>query len=322
MFAVLAVLGSAAGCADDEPDAYGTFEAIEVQVSAEVGGTLLRFEPGEGAQLAAETVVGAVDTAALALQRQELLAQQRTTRARATESTAQIDVLQAQLSTAVEEYERTLRLYRAEAATAQQLNRSEGEVRVLRERIEAARAQTGVVREETGTVQARIDQIDERIRKSRIVNPLAGTVLATYAEPGEFVQPGQPLYRIASLDTLILRAYVAEEQLARLRIGERVTVRFDAGGGELATLAGRLTWISAKAEFTPTPIQTRDERAVQVYAVKIRVPNDGGALKIGMPGEVVFADASPEEELAASRAIEGSRTTSSMLLADRASSCL
>jgi HlyD family secretion protein len=277
-----------AACGRDEPDAYGNFEAEEVRVSAEIAGQLLHFSVTEGEQLPAGAVVGQIDTAELALQREELVAQRGAARTRTSEADAQIGVLRAQLATAQEEYQRTLRLFGQEAATARDLNRAEGEVRVLRERIRAARAQTAGAREETGGAEARTEQLVEQIRRARVVNPIAGTVLTTYAETGEFVQPGQPLYTIADLNTLVLRAYVSGEQLAQVRLGSNVHVRVDAGEGELMQLPGRVTWVASEAEFTPTPIQTRAERADQVYAVKISVPNRNGVLKIGMPGEVVF----------------------------------
>lgn len=271
-----------------EPDAYGNFETTEVVVSAEVGGRLERFEPDEGERLAAGTAVGLIDTTTLALQREELASRRRAARTRTTEAGAQVDVLRAQLATARDEYARTLRLYRAEAATAQRLNQARGEVRVLEERIEAARAGSGVAEEEVGGAEARISQVAEQIRRSTIVNPMTGTVLATYAEPGELVQPGAPLYKVASLDTLVLRAYVTGDQLPHVRLGQRVQVRVDAGPGEMRTLPGTVTWIAAEAEFTPTPIQTREERADLVYVVKVRVPDPGGLLKIGMPGELLL----------------------------------
>ncbi|HEX2189549.1 MAG TPA: HlyD family efflux transporter periplasmic adaptor subunit [Longimicrobiaceae bacterium] len=282
-------LAALAGCREEEPDAYGNFEADEVTVSAETAGQLLRFGAREGERLAAGAVVGLVDTVGLALQRRELASRQDAARTRTAEAEAQIGVLRAQLATAEEEHARTLRLFRAEAATAQQLNLAGGEVRVLRERIRAARAQTGAARGESGGAEARMEQVAEQIRRSRVVNPIAGTVLATYAGAGEWVQPGQPLYQVADLDTLTLRAYVSGAQLAGVRLGQRVRVRIDAGEGERAALPGRVSWISSRAEFTPTPIQTRDERVSQVYAVQVRVPNRGGVLKVGMPGEVEIA---------------------------------
>ena len=278
-------------CHKEKTDAYGNFEATEVVVSAEVGGQLLRFEPDEGERLAGGAFAALVDTTTQSLARQELVAQRSASATRVTEAEAQVGVLRAQLETAREEYARTLRLFRAQAATAQELNRWEGEVKTLEERIAAARAQAGAVGGDVGSVDARVAQAEERIRRSRVVNPIDGTVLTTYAEAGEFVQPGQPLYRIANLDTLILRAYVSGAQLAGVRIGAPVRVRIDRGEKEVEELPGRVSWVASQAEFTPTPIQTRDERTEQVYAVRVRVPNPGVRLKIGMPGEVVLAPA-------------------------------
>lgn len=280
-----------ASCGDDAADAYGNFEAEEIVVSAEAGGQLIAFGVEESAFLPAGAVVGQIDTSTLVHQRDEVGAQQRSASGRVAEAEAQIDVLEAQLLTALEEYERTARLFRAEAATARQMNLAEGEVRVLRERIEAARVQHGVARQEVGGADARRQQAEQRIADSRVTNPAAGTVLATYANEGEYVQPGQPLYKVADLGTMTLRAYVSGGQLAEVRLGAEVTVRIDDGEEEYRAMPGRVVWIASEAEFTPTPIQTRDERAELVYAVKIQVKNDGQALKIGMPVDVDFAPA-------------------------------
>lgn len=296
----LAVLALAA-CGDEAADAFGTFEADPVVVSAEVGGTLVRFEPREGARVPAGAVVGQIDTVALALQRVELERQGRASRTRTVEARAQVGVLDAQLATARSELARVRRLHAAEAATARQLEQAVGEVRVLTERIEAARAGIGVVREEAGGAAARVRQVEDRLARSRITNPRAGTVLTTYAERGEWVAPGAPLYEVADLDTLTFRAYVSGAQLAAVRLGDTVRVRVDASDGALRTVTGRVTWIAAEAEFTPTPIQTRDERTSQVYAVKVRVANPDGALRIGMPGELVLARGGAAASVAAGR---------------------
>ncbi len=288
----LLVLCFAAACKRDaEPDAYGTFEANEVVVSAETTGQLLSFTPVEGAQLAKGSVVGMVDTAQLSLERQQLIAQRQATGARVNEVTRQINTLEIQRTIARRTYERTRRLFNEKAATAQQLDLAERDYRVLGAQIEAARAQQQSVGREVSSGEARVAQITERLGRSTIENPVPGTVLATFTRAGEVVQPGQPLYRIANLDTLTLRAYVAEAQLRSLKLGGQVQVNVDAGDGKLTSLPGIVTWVSSKAEFTPTPVQTRDERADLVYAVKVRVPNRGGLLKIGMPGDLNLAPA-------------------------------
>lgn len=272
-----------------EPDAYGTFEAEEVVVSAETTGQLVSFTPVEGAQLSRGAVVGVVDTTQLSLERQQVVAQRQATGSRGNEVTQQIRVLEIQRSVARRNYERTKRLFDEKAATAQQLDQAERDYRVLGAQIDALRAQQQSVARDVSSGEARVAQISQRVDKSRIVNPEQGTVLATFTRPGELVQPGAPLYRIANLDTLTLRAYVSETQLQALRLGGQVEVRVDSGDGKTIALPGTIRWISSKAEFTPTPIQTRDERADLVYAVKIRVPNTRGLLKIGMPGDLTLA---------------------------------
>ena len=288
---VAAFAAIAAGCGDDEPDAFGNFEATEVVVSPQASGQLLWFTPTEGVPLPAGAIVGVVDTTQLALERQQVIAQREATGARMAEVNRQIGVLAVQRQISQRTYERTRRLFAEQAATAQQLDQAERDYRVLGAQIEAARAQQQSVAKEVAASDARVDQIRDRIVKSRITNPQKGTVLTTYARTGEIVQMGQPLYKIAQLDTLVLRAYVTEGQLTSVRLGARVQVRVDRGKGQLMTMPGVVSWVSSKAEFTPTPVQTRDERADLVYAIKVNVPNPNGALKIGMPADVQLAGA-------------------------------
>jgi HlyD family secretion protein len=284
---ILLAAALVAACGRDAgPDAYGNFEADAVTVSAEATGQLIRLDAREGERVAAGAVVGLVDTTPLALQREELLASRATARSRAGDAAAQVPVLQARLVTARREYERTGRLAADQAATRQQLDRAEGEVRVLEEQIRAARAQAGTAARDVPNVDARLATLDERMRESRVVNPVAGTVLASYADRGEFVQAGQPLYKVADLGALTFRGYVSGAQLARVRVGQQVLVAVDVGADARRSLPGTVTWISSEAEFTPTPVQTREERTELVYAVKVRVPNPGGLAKIGMPGEL------------------------------------
>jgi membrane fusion protein YbhG len=270
-----------------EPDAYGNFEATETVVSAEASGALLWFTPMEGQQVAPGTLLGVIDTVQLALERAQARAQSAASRSRVSESGRQIGVLAVQRDFAKRSYERTRRLFNEKAATAQQLDQTEGEYRTLGQQIAAARVQQQSAVGDARASDARVAQITEQISRSRVSAPLTGTVLATYARKGEFMQPGQPLFRMANLDSMTLRAYVTEPQLTQLKIGQRVEVSVDRAGSRVV-LPGTVTWVASKAEFTPTPVQTRDERADLVYAVKIWVANRNGVLKIGMPADVVF----------------------------------
>jgi HlyD family secretion protein len=272
----------------DEPDAYGNFEATETVVSAETGGSLLWFTPVEGQRVAPGSTLGVIDTTRLALDRRQIGAERTAVSARVSESERQIAVLAVQREIAGRAYARTRRLFAEQAATAQQLDQAERDYRVLGEQIAALRAQRNSVTQDVAASEARVAQIADRIAKSKISAPFAGTVLATYARAGEYVQPGQPLFRIASLDTLTLRAYVTEPQLAQLKLGQHVQVSVDRGEKSRLSFSGTVSWIASKAEFTPTPIQTRDERADLVYAVKILVSNRDGMLKIGMPADVTL----------------------------------
>jgi HlyD family secretion protein len=280
------------GCGNGEgPDAYGNFEATEVVVSAETNGQLLWFTADEGQRLEAGVLVGVIDTAQLALERAQLAAQRAANSARANEVTSQIQVYETQREIAARAYDRTRRLHEQQAATVQQLDQTERDYRVLNQEIDVTRARYQTVQRDIASSSARVAQIDDRLLKSRIANPRSGTVLTIYAEAGEFVQQGQPLYKIANLDSMELRAYVTESQLAQVRIGQAVEITIDTGAKERRTLPGTVTWVSSEAEFTPTPIQTREERADLVYAIKIRVPNPDGAVKIGMPADVRFPEA-------------------------------
>jgi len=278
-------------------------------VAAAVDGTLLALERDEltaqraAAQSRVDEVQQQID--ALDAQRGAVAAQRDAAR-------AQRDALSAQLDIATRVYERTSRLVAQQAATAQQLDQAERDYRVLGDQIKAqddqiraaerqlaaqgeqvqgARAMQRTARAQAAAVDAQVKQLGERLHRTDVVNPVAGTVLTTYAKAGEVVQAGQPLYRIADLRTVDVRAYITEPQLARIRLGQEARVSVDAGANA-HVVSGTVAWISSQAEFTPTPIQTREERADHVYAVKIRVPNDGGVLKIGMPAEVQFVAAS------------------------------
>ena len=272
-----------------KPDAYGNVEATEVVVASQASGQLQAFAPAEGERLAAGASAAVVDTSALVLQLQQIDAQRASTGSRVNEVTKQLGVLDAQREIAMRTYERTKRLFAQQAATAQQLDAAERDLHTLEAQLEAVRAQRQTASREVVSSDARVAQIRDQIRKSHVVNPVAGTVLTTYAKAGEFVQVGQPLYKIANLDTMELRAYVTEPQLAQIKVGQSVQVSIDSGGDKRRELHGTVSWISSQAEFTPTPIETRDERANLVYAIKVRVPNDGGVLKIGMPADVQLA---------------------------------
>lgn len=290
-FPLVLVALTLAACSDSgEPDAYGNFEADDIVVSAQSSGPILQFEAVEGQALSAGALVAVIDTVPMDLERRQLLAQRRVLASRRDEIAAQMASNTSQRSIAERSLTRATRLREGEAATAQQLDGAEREVAVLNAQRDALTASDASLAAELASIEARISAVNDRIQRAQVRAPISGTVLATYARAGEMVQQGQALFSLADLNTLTLRAYVTGSQLGTFRLGQAVTVRATVGDS-LLSLAGEVAWVSARAEFTPTPIQTRDERADLVYAVKIRVRDPEGRLKIGMPGDVTLAGA-------------------------------
>jgi HlyD family secretion protein len=272
---------------NDKSDAYGNFEATEIIISAEAGGKLLRFEAEEGLTLNDNTVVGYIDTTQLALKREQLLASQQSIRSKSANILAQIDVVQEQKNVALIEKQRLEKLFKENAATQKQLDDINGQLNVLDKQMASIETQNAAVLSDIRSLDSQIRQINDQIQKSIVINPVKGTVLTKFAERFEVIGFGKPLYKIADLSTMFLRVYVSGDQLPKVKIGEKVEVLIDQNKTENQKLEGEISWISSKAEFTPKIIQTKQERVNMVYAVKVRVANDG-SLKIGMPGEINF----------------------------------
>jgi HlyD family secretion protein len=289
---LFAIPVAVAGCGNDAPasDAYGNFRAKETIISAQTTGPLLAFSADEGRILAAGAVVGLVDTTQLALTRAQIRASRHAMRSRIAGVLSQIDVMQTQRDVALREKQRIEQLLQDQAAAQKQLDDVDGQIRVLDRQIQSIRSQNATILGEMEALDAQVALVEEQMRRSVIVNPLAGTVLTAYAEPYEMTAPGKPLYKIANLDTLELRAYVSGAQLPHLRLGQSVDVLIDENETTNRTLQGDIVWIASEAEFTPRLIQTKEERVSLVYAFDVRVPNPDGVLKIGMPGEVKISD--------------------------------
>ena len=275
----------------DEADAYGQFEADEILVSAEVNGKLLSFKAEEGTTLEAGAEAGLIDTIQLYLKKGQLQASMDALQARMPNVASQIKVYDDQLEAAQRDLKRAQNLLADKAATQKQVDDLQSRVAVLKSQKNASLTnlndQNRSLVGEMNSLKFQLKQVEDQLQKSRIINPTKGTVLSNYVEVGELVQMGKPLYRIANLEELTLRAYVSEDQLVNIEIGQEVTVRVDKPNDEFQNFKGKITWVSDESEFTPKVIQTKEDRVNLVYAVKIKVKNDG-QLKIGMPGEVLF----------------------------------
>ncbi len=287
-------------------DAYGNFEAEERIVSAEATGKILTLNVEEGQDIKAGQQVGVIDSIQITLKLDQLRASIRAVTAKSPAIGAQLAVyekqtaaVRQQLSTLDREKRRVENLLKNDAATPKQLDDINAQIEaaqrqmdVIGEQKTASNATLGVQKSgllaEVLPLQKQISQLEDQLAKCHIVNPLNGTVLVKYAEPGEVTGFGKPLYKVADLGTLTLRAYVAGDQLTRIKVGQDVKVMVDIADGKQQEFGGKIRWISSKAEFTPKVIQTKEERVNLVYAMKITVPNEAGALKIGMPAEVKF----------------------------------
>ena len=272
-------------------DASGTFEATETVVSAEANGKILLFDIEEGTILQAGQQIGYIDSTQLYLTRLQLLQNQKAILSGRPDTKIQLEALQKELDNALSDKQRIENLVKGDVASQKQLDDANTRIAVLQSKIAAAKSTlsttTSTLNEQSGTVAVQLAQVEDQLRKCRIVNPLKGTVLTKYANVFEMAAAGRPLYKIADLSEIILRVYISSSQLSQVKLNQKVTVKTDDASGGYKENEGFITWISDKAEFTPKTIQTKDERANLVYAMKIKVKNDG-YLKIGMYGEVVF----------------------------------
>jgi HlyD family secretion protein len=275
------------GSADITSDAYGNFESDEVVVSAQTVGVLILKGVGEGDNVVRGQMMALVDTLSIYVQKQQLLAQEQVLQRTLEAVDAEAAVLREQRSNVRRERDRVQQLYEGAAATQKQLDDAQGALRVVERQLAVVSVHRKRAEAESSVLKANISVVDDQLRKAMILSPVTGTILTDYAHAGEWVSPSKPLFRVANLDTMTLRAFVDADQYTELQLGDRVEVLVDDATGGLRSYSGRLTWIASKAEFTPRTIQTRKDRVTLVYAIKIRVPNDG-FLKIGMPGEVVL----------------------------------
>ena len=286
-----ALLLTACGNSEKEYDATGTFEATETTVSAEQNGTLLTFAINEGDEIEAGSEVGLIDTTQTWLKLQQARATQEVYQSQKPDMEKQTSATRQQLAKAQAEQQRYKELVADGAAPSKMLDDATNHVQVLQRQLAAQLSSlstnTNALSKQMAATEVQIDQLRDQLRKCHIKAPLKGTVLEKYAERGEFVAVGKPLFKMADMEQVYIRAYVTSAQLQSIRTGQQVKVFADYGDGKKQEYDGTVSWISSRSEFTPKTILTDDERADLVYAVKVRVKNDG-FIKIGMYGEVKF----------------------------------
>lgn len=272
-------------------DATGTFEATETIVSSEATGKLLSFTLEEGQVLKKGQKVGAIDSTQLYLTKLQLRESQKAVLAGKPDIRTQVAATKREIENTLVEKKRIENLVKGQVANQKQLDDINTKLAVLEAKLAAQQSSlkttTSTLTEQSNAIDVQMSMVQDQLAKCNIINPMEGTVLTKYAMQNEMTLPGKALYKIADLSTLILRAYVSGEQLPQFKLGQQVYVLVDAAEGDYKSYKGTITWVSDKAEFTPKTIQTKDERANLVYAIKINVKNDG-YLKLGMYGEVKF----------------------------------
>ena len=269
-------------------DAYGNFEAREIIISAEASGKLLSLKLEEGQLLKQNELVGIIDTTQLMLKRKQLIAQHQMIDAKFQNLNLNIDVQEEQKGTLLKEKSRIESLLKDGAATSKQMDDIISQLNILEKQIKSTKSQYSLINAEQSALKAQLEQVNDQINKCYIRNPKMGTVLEKYLEESELVTIGRNLYKLADLSTMDLRVYVSGNQIPHISIGQKVDVFYDEDKKNNAAIEGTISWISSTAEFTPKIIQTKEERVKLVYAVIVKVRNDG-SLKIGMPGEVNFS---------------------------------
>ncbi len=272
-------------------DASGTFEATETIVSAEANGKILALNIEEGDLIVQGQQIGYVDSTQLHLQKLQLMQNQKAILSGRPDAKLQLESLQKELASAVSDKKRIENLVKGEVASQKQLDDANTRIDVLQSKIDALRSSlsttTTTLNAQGGTVEVQLAQVEDQLRKCNIINPINGTVLTKYANAFEMTVAGKPLYKIAELSIINLRAYITADQFTKVKLGDKLKVSVDAEAGQSKIYDGTVEWINNKAEFTPKTIQTKDERANLVYAIKIKVKNDG-LIKIGMYGDVLF----------------------------------
>jgi HlyD family secretion protein len=270
-------------------DAYGNFEVIEVIVSAETSGRILKFDAREGALIGRGSELVIIDTTLLCLQKGELEAGIKSVSTRIGTINAQNDIISQQIENLKVNIARIEKMLKDDAATQKQLDDLTGQVDVFQKQIAANNTQKVSVSAELSIYDSKKSTLNEQIKRSIVKSPLSGTLIEKYSETGEITTAGKPLAKVADLSLMKLKVYVSGTQIGKIKIGQQCSVRIDDGNKGYRSFTGTISYISEKAEFIPKIIQTKEERVILVYAVNIDVANDG-SLKSGMPGEAIFSE--------------------------------
>lgn len=282
---VFLIIFYSCGSEDVESDAFGNFEATDILISSEANGKVIRLLVEEGEALKKGDIVAIIDTTQLHIKKTQMQASHKAAESKIAQIKAQKEVLRAQKGVLMKDVTRVYNMFRDKAATSKQVDDLQGQVHVMDKQLEGFDSQIASVKAEMEVINTQLLELQDQINRCTTAMPSNGTILQKFAEQGEMTAMAKPLIKIADLNKMYLRAFITGAQLPAVKIGQEVEIRFDKTEDSNQTIKGTISWISAKAEFTPKIIQTKEERVDLVYAIKVAVQNDG-RIKIGMPGEL------------------------------------
>lgn len=268
-------------------DAMGHFEADEITLMSETSGRIISMKFKEGDKIRTGDTVAITDTVTASLQIRQLKAQQEAVRSKIPTIQAQERIVDKEISVLTTEKERFSKLVDEQAATSKSLDDIRNQIELAKVRKTGFKPQINSLMQEMEVFKAQEALLAEQLKKCFIISKTSGTILDLIANESEIVVPGRAIMKIADLENIILKAYISGDQLATFSTGQSVTVRIDKPDKEYYAYKGMVYWVSDQAEFTPKVIQTKKERVNLVYAVKVRIQNDG-RIKIGMPGELLL----------------------------------
>ena len=288
---MLLLAGLCACSSEENYDATGTFEATEVTISAESTGKIISMSAEEGKTVQMGEILGEIDSTQYCLQRKQLRAQQNAILSSRPDVQKQLAATEEQITKFKTELSRVENMLKDGAATRKQLDDVQAQLRIAEGQKEALlstlTSNTSTINSNAAALGAQIDLLSDNIKKCQITSPINGTIISKYSQKGEFTAVARPLFKVADLENMYVRAYFTSEQLSSINLGQEVKVIADYGADEQKEYTGKIVWIASKSEFTPKGIQTKDSRANLVYAVKVAVKNDG-LLKIGLSANIIL----------------------------------
>jgi RND family efflux transporter MFP subunit len=253
---------------------YGTIEADEVMLAAQVPGRVLELAVDEGQKVQVGELLVRIDATTLAAQKGQAEAAAQAAGSQARVLTANLKGLETELA-------RVTKLLATGSATDMQYDQ-------LKTQKDSLLAQRGAVAAQVRQANAAAQVVQTQIDLTQVTAPLDGVVLRTHIDQGETVFPGSALMVLADLSRMNINVYIPEPMLGKVKLGQRVEVFHDGEPGK--PLYGKVSHVNESAEFTPKNVQTKDERVRLIYKIKVIIDNPHGVLKIGMPVDVRFLE--------------------------------